>query len=118
MIANILGTIWVVLGLLWIIKPRMLKNRLVKKMNRKVRWVVYGFVLMLVFSLLGVVIKAQGLFLKLGGLVGIFIVVKGILLLKSKASEKISNLWAGKSLLFFRVWGIVVLASGILLILT
>lgn len=118
MIVNILGIIWVALGLLWTVRPQMLRKRLIKKMSRKMQWAVYGFVLVLIFSLLGVVIKAQGFFLKITGLIGIFIAVKGIFLFKFKISEKILGLWVEKSLLFFRVWGIVVLISGMLLILT
>lgn len=118
MIANILGTIWVLLGILWILKPQMLRNRLTKKMNRKMRWTVYGLSAILVFSLLGVVIKAPGAFLKIAGLIGIFIVVKIILSITSKTSEKIADFLAKKPLAFFRIWGIVVLASGILVILS
>lgn len=117
MIAKILGTIWIILGLLWLIKPAMLRRRLIRKMTRKMRWVVYGFILMLMLSLLGVVIKAQGLFLKVAGLIGIFVVAKVIFSITAKASEKISGFWTNKSLSFFRIWGFVVLISGILLIL-
>ncbi|MEA3328863.1 MAG: hypothetical protein U9Q08_03945 [Candidatus Omnitrophota bacterium] len=118
MVADILGTIWVLLGLLWIIKPRMLRNRLAKKMNRKMRWIVYGFIIMLAFSLLGVVMKAQGIPLKIAGSIGILIAVKGILTVKSKASEKIAGFWTDRPLVFFRIWGGIILVSGVLLILS
>ena len=118
MIAKILGTIWIILGLLWLIRPAMLRRRLIRKMTRKMKWVIYGFILILMFSLLGVVIKAQGLFLKIAGLIGIFFVVKVIFTITSKASEKVSGFWTNKPLSFFRIWALVMLISGILLILT
>ena len=118
MIAKILGMIWVILGLLWLVRPAMLRRRLTKKMTRKMKWAVYGFILVLMFSLFGVVIKAEGLFLKIAGLIGVFIVINAILSITAKASEKISDFWTKKPLAFFRIWGLVVLISGILLILT
>ena len=118
MIANIIGIIWVVLGLLWTIKPKMLRNRLIKKMNRKMRWTIFGVIFMLVFSLLGAVIKSQGLWGKIAGLIGIFILIRVILFFTSQASKKVSDFWSKKPILYFRIWGIVALVSGILLILT
>ena len=117
MIAKILGTIWILLGILWVIRPQMLRRRLLKKMNRRMRWAVYGFIFVFVFSLTGIVIKAQGLLFKIAGLIGIFLAARYVLSITSKASEKIARLGSEKSLLFFRIWGIVVFVSGILLIL-
>ena len=73
MIYNIVGVIWVILGLLWLIKPEVLKNRLKRKMNRRMKWIVYGFVLVFSFILIGSVIRAQGLFLKIIGIIGIVV---------------------------------------------
>ena len=117
MIANILGTIWVVLGLLWLAKPQLLKNRLVKKMNRKMRRIVYAFILVFIFLLIGSIIKAQGFLPKVVGLIGIIIVIKGIRLITAKTSEKMSGWLAKRPLGFFRVWGLIILVAGILLVL-
>ena len=114
--AKILGIIWIALGLLWSAKPQLLRNRLMRKMNRKMRWTVYGFMLMFIFLLIGSIIKAQGLLPKIIGLIGMIIVVKGILLITSKTSEKMSGWWAKRPLVFFRVCGIIILIVGILLI--
>ena len=118
MITKILGTIWILLGILWTTKPQLLRKRLIKKINRKMRWIVYGFIVIFMFSLLGVVIKAQGLWLKIAGLLAISFAVKGILSITGKASDKISGFWSEKPLGFFRIWGVVILISGVLLILT
>ena len=114
--AKILGIIWVALGILWSAKPQLLRNRLMKKMNRKMRWAVYGFILMFIFLLIGSIIKAQGLLPKIVGLIGTVVVVKGILLIISKTSEKMSGWWAKRPLIFFRIWGLIILIAGILLI--
>ena len=117
MLSKLLGIIWIILGVLWVAKPDILKNRLKKKMNRKIRWVVFGFIIIFGLLLVGSVIKAQGILPKIIGLVGIIITIKAILLLTSKTSEKIINWWAEKPLIFFRIWALVVLAIGIMLIL-
>ena len=118
MFAKILGTIWILLGIIWTIKPQMLRRRLIKKMNRKMKWAVYGFILVFMSSLLGVVIKAQGFWLKIAALTAIFFVIKGIFSVIAKTSDKISGFWTEQPLAFFRIWGLVVFISGLLLFLT
>ena len=116
--AKILGIIWILLGTLWLVKPEMLRKRLIKKSNRKMRWMVYGFIIVFVFSLLGMVFKAQWLWLKVGGIVGIFFAVKAVLGLVAKATGKVTGFWEDKPLTFFRIWGLVLLLCGVLLVLT
>ncbi|NQS99653.1 MAG: hypothetical protein HQ595_01100 [Candidatus Omnitrophica bacterium] len=117
MLSNILGIIWILLGLLWILKPQMLRRRLIKKTNRKIKWAVFIFTIVLAFSLIGTVFKAEGILLRVVGLVGIFLAVKAIFLLTAKSSTKLAD-WANKrALVFFRTWGVVVLLLGIFLLL-
>lgn len=117
MLANILGVIWILLGILWVIKPEMLKNRLGRKMDRKLRRMTFIFVVFFGLMILGSVIKAEGLVPKIIGLIGIIITIKGILLVTSKTSEKLISWWAERSLVFFRIWGIIILTTGVMLIL-
>ncbi len=116
MIAKILGVIWVVLGILWVAKPQVLRGRLSKKMTRRVKWIVFAFILVFGLSLIGSIIKAQGIFLKIVGLTGLIIVIKVILIITSKTSEKILEWWQGRPLLFFRIWGLFIFAIGAILI--
>ena len=116
MLAKILGFIWILAGLLWIIKPEILKNRLKKKMNRKMKWPVHGFILVFGFLLIGSVIKAEGLLPKLIGLIGMLIAIRAILWITSKTSEKILDWWAEKPLSFFRLWALFIFGIGVLLL--
>ena len=115
--AKILGFIWIILGLLWLIKPQALKNRIKRKMNRKMRWTIYGFLIIFGILMVGSVIKAPGLLPKIVGVVGLILVIKGILLLLSKASDKLWNWWAEQPLVIFRLQALCILAVGIMLIL-
>lgn len=117
MLAKIIGTIWVVLGLLWLVKPESLKYRLKKKLSRKLRRVVFAFILVFGLLIIGSVLKAPGILAKIVGIIGIFIAVKAVLLLTSKTQEKLFDWWAERPIIFFRIWAAFVLATGIMLVL-
>ncbi|NQT07356.1 MAG: hypothetical protein HQ575_07445 [Candidatus Omnitrophica bacterium] len=112
MITRILGIIWIILGILWVVKPQLLRDRLKKRMARKMKWMVLGFVILLGFSILGSVLKAQGLALKLVGILGFIFVARAILFVTTKTSDKMSGWWQGRDLKFFRIWGAFILVMG------
>ena len=114
--SNILGVIWILLGLLWTVKPEILKNRLKRKISRKIKFVVYSSIIVLGFLMIGSIIKAPGLLPKIIGILGLFLVIKGILLIMSKATDKLWKWWAERPLLFFRIQGLFCLAIGIMLV--
>ena len=105
------------IGLLWFIKPEMLKNRIKRKMTHNLKRVVFGFVIVFGLLLVGSVMKASGIIPKIIGVIGIIIVVKGSLLITGKASDKLLDWWGAKPIIFFRIWAACVLAIGIMLVL-
>ena len=115
--AKILGFIWIILGILWLIKPETLKNRLKRKITRKMRWTIYGFLIAFGILMVASVIKAPGLLPKIVGIIGLILVIKGILLILSKASEKLWEWWARQPLAVFRLQAICIIAIGIMLVL-
>ena len=117
MLAKIIGAIWVLSGLLWLFRPESLKRRLAKKMSRKFRFIIYGFILMFGIVIIGSVFKAEGIIAKLVGLIGIIISIKAILLLTSKTSDKIVGWFAEKPIKFFRIIACVMIIFGIMLYL-
>lgn len=117
MLSKILGIIGISIGLLWLARPEALKNRLKKKMNRRFKFIIYGFIIMFGFLLIGSVIGAPGLIPKIVGIIGMIVVIKGILLISSKASDKMLNWWTNRPLVFFRLWALCIIAIGIMLIL-
>ncbi|MBL7071677.1 MAG: hypothetical protein ISS26_05870 [Candidatus Omnitrophica bacterium] len=113
--AKILGIIWTILGLLWLFKPEILKNRLKRKVGRRMKWIVYGFLIVFGFLIVASVLKAPGLPAKLAGMIGAVIAVKGMLLLFSKTSDRLWQWWADMPLIYFRLQALIVLAIGIFL---
>ena len=113
MIAKIVGTFWIFFGALWIAKPQILQNRLKRKMTRRMRRIVFGFVIVFGFMLAGSVLKAPGNLNKIVGIIGLIIMIRAIMLFTSKTSEKVLEWWADKPLMVFRIWGAVVLLLGL-----
>ena len=116
MLSKILGTIWIILGILWLIKPEGFRNRLKRKMNRKMRRIVLGFLLVFAFLMIGSVFKAPGVLAKIIGVIGIIIVIRGILLLTSKASEKMREWLSERPLMYFRICASILLVIGLLMV--
>lgn len=116
MLARILGIIWILLGLWWLIKPDALKRRLQRKMSRKVRWTVFGFLFIFGIMMTGSVFKAPGILPKVIGIIGLIIAIRAVMFITSKASERILSWWAERPVIVFRLWGLAVLGMGVLLL--
>ena len=117
MFIKIIGTFWTVFGIFWLIKPASLKTRLEKKMGRKIKFIVYVFVIVFGILMLASVIRAPGWLSKLVGLLGIVITIYIIRLLTNRTSGQIL-LWLGKKPVpFFRALALAVTIIGIMLML-
>ena len=112
MLAKVIGFLWVLFGFLWLARPQALKGRLQRKMGRKTRWIVYGFLIVFGFLMMGSVIRTPGFLPKFIGVLGMVITIKAIMLLTSKTSEKFVTWWSERSMLFFRVLAAAFIALG------
>ena len=113
MIAKIIGSIWIILGIVWLIKPEGLKNRLKKKMGRRAKWIICVAILILSFSMIGSAFGAPGMLPKIIAIIGIIMVIRIIIMVTSKTSEKIFNWWADRPIIVFRVWALIFLMVGV-----
>lgn len=116
MLSRILGIIWMLVGTVWVIKPAMLKNRLTRKMSRRMWFIVMGFIIVFGAVTLGSVFKAPGIVPKIMGLVGLIIAVKAVLFMLSKTSQKVGEWLGGRPLVFFRIWAIFIFLLGATLV--
>ena len=116
MLTKILGIIWVVLGMWWLLKPEALKKRLKRKMSRRLKWTIYGSVLAFALILIGSVMRTPGIIPKIIILIGAILAIRVITLFAAKTADKVLDLWADRPLNFFRIWALVTLATGIMLI--
>ena len=118
MLSKIIGILWILLGVLWLIKPGMLKNRLTRKMNRKMRFFVYGLIIIFAGLILGIMFKTPGMPVKIAGIVAIMVLIRFTLLITAKASGKVGEWLAAKPIMIFRIWAGIILATGLFLFLS
>ncbi len=116
MLAKIAGVFWMLLGILWTARPHMLKGFLGRRMTKKMRRVVFFFLIVFGFSLLGSVLKLHGIIPKIIGIIGLFAMIKGIIILTSRTSEKMFEWWSQRSVAYFRILGAMLIAIGAALI--
>ncbi|HPN72751.1 MAG TPA: hypothetical protein PKZ41_02010 [Candidatus Omnitrophota bacterium] len=115
MFTRIAGIIVMLFGLSGVINPLWFKNRVVRKINFRIRFVVYAFVLVFAVLILAHAARAEGLAAKVAAMAGLVITIKIIMLITTKSGEKISAMLEGKALNFFRIWAGVFLAMGMML---
>ncbi len=116
MLARILGIIWIVLGLFWLFKPGVLKNRLQRKMSRRIRRVVYAFIFIFGIMITGSALKAPGSVAKVLGIVGMVIAIKAVILITSKTSEKMFKWLGERPVVFYRIWALFIIIVGVMLL--
>ncbi len=108
--------IWIVVGTFGALKPEGLKNKMRKKIDRKMKRVVYAFIFVFGFSLVASVFKMHGIISKIVAVVGLFVLIKGIMLVTSKTSEKVFTWWAERPLGYFRMLGLILIGTGCVLL--
>jgi len=104
MFIKLLGWIWVITGIIFLIFPGMLRKRLQKKSIKRIRKFLFLIVISLSLLLISAAWKSQGALAKLVMILGIVGLFKGFFLLKAKAAEKIIEWFIKKPLIFFRIW--------------
>ncbi len=117
MIARIIGWLWIILGVISLIKPEFLKRRFQKKGLKKFRRIFFAIAFILGAYLISISWKIPGLLSKIVMLIGIVIVFKGLFLLKAKTTEKIVDWLSRQPLTYFRVGGLLYLIFGIIILL-
>ncbi len=107
-----------IFALLWLVNPRAFKNRLQRKMSRRLKFIVYVFIMVFAILIIGSTLKAHGLAIKVAGIAGLILTIKIVMLTTSKSSEAISAWLTGKSMNFFRIWAFIALLIGAMLYLS
>ncbi len=117
MLASIAGVIAILFGVLGIINPQGCKNRLRRRINIRMRFIVYAFILVFAVLVMGSAFRAQGIPAKIAGVAGLIITIKVIMLITTKSSETLSIWLEKRPLSFFRIWAFIILLMGVMLLL-
>lgn len=113
MIIKLIGLFWVVMGVVFLIKPEMLKNRLQRKSLKKTKRTLFIFTLILAVSLLWASLGVSGVVPKIIAILGIIGIIKAFFYLNSKTAEKLIEVFAQKPLSVFRAGAGVYILIGI-----
>ncbi|HDZ77191.1 MAG TPA: hypothetical protein ENH41_03815 [Candidatus Omnitrophica bacterium] len=116
MFAKIVGWFWIIVGVLFLLKPAMLKNKLQKKSFKKIKKYLFLLAVILGGILVSIGFKYSGFFPKLVMVLGIISIVKGFYFLKGKAAEKVLGWFLNKPLIFFRFSALFYIVLGALIL--
>ncbi|UCH12065.1 MAG: hypothetical protein JSW18_04415 [Candidatus Omnitrophota bacterium] len=116
MFIKIVGYIWLGMGIILLIRPQVLKKRLLKKGLRRLRKLFALLALVLGGLLISIGFKFQGILPKILVILGILGIIKGFLLLNSKSSDALFNWAAELPLTYFRIGACCQIAIGIIIL--
>ncbi|MFH1359946.1 MAG: hypothetical protein ABIJ41_02795 [Candidatus Omnitrophota bacterium] len=114
MILKILGWIWILSGILWLIKPEYLRNRLKKKSYKQVRGWIFVLALAVGVLLMNAAGNLHGVLAKFIFILGLIAVFKGFFFLKAKAAVHIYDWFLKQPMKFFRLWAGIEIVIGAL----
>lgn len=114
---KLLGIVLVILGILWVARPETLRGYIKKRLNRKMILTTCWIILLLGVFMIASVIRLPGILAKILGIFGVLAIIKGIILMASKATTKLWEWWMEQPLWLFRVQAVFVIIIGIMLIL-
>lgn len=117
MLTKFIGWFWIVLGAFFLLKPGILKTKLQKKGARKVKKILFAVAIILGISLIAASWKMQGLLSKAIMIAGIVAIIKGVLFLKSKFTEKLLDWLSRQPVIIFRVIAFIYIVIGAVILL-
>jgi len=117
MLVKILGYVWALSGLFWLIWPGCLKWWLMTMTGWKIRRLTFGVMLLVGVMMVGSLFRIPGTLSKILMVVGMLLTIKAVRLITSRAAEGLTEWWAARSMVFFRLWALGVLAVGISMVM-
>ena len=115
MFSNIVGIIFILLGVLFFLYPESLRGRLRKKAIRKLRRYLLAVLMFFGILLISAGWSHEGLLPKILMVMGIVALVKGLLFLNSKATERITAWILERPTLHLKVFAAGQIGLGLLI---
>jgi hypothetical protein len=116
MLIKLLGWFWIITGILFFLKPEMLRRRLQKKTLKNLKKYLFLIVITLSIFLISAAWRSEGLLSKVVMVLGIIGIFKGFFLLKAKAAEKILGWFIKQPSIFFRFGASLQIIIGIIIL--
>ena len=116
MLSNIVGSIFILLGVVFFLYPESMRRRLRKKAIRRLRGYFFAAALFFGFLLISAGWRHEGLLPKILMVLGIVAVLRGLLFLKSKATEEVTAWILERPTLHLRGFAVGQIALGCLIL--
>ena len=117
MFSYFVGSLFIMLGILFLLYPESLRKRLRKKAIRKIRRYLFAGAITLGILLVSTGWKYEGFLPKILVLIGIVAILKGVFFLKSSAADKVTEWILRQPVIFFKVFAACQIAFGVLIVL-
>lgn len=116
MFSYILGSFFIMLGILFLLYPESLRKRLRKKALRKIRRYLFIGAITLGILLISTGWQYEGLLPKILVLVGIIAIFKGVFFLKSRSADKVTEWILKQPVVFFKIFAACQIILGLMII--
>lgn len=116
MLGKLLGWVWLIFGIWYLVRPEALRNKFQKKSLKKIKKILFGITLVLGIWMILAGFRTEGLFSKLLVIFGVVALFKGVFFLKAKAADRILGWYAKQPVLFFRLSAVFYVLAGIAII--
>ena len=117
MFTYIVGSLFIMLGILFLLYPESLRKRLRKKALRKIRRYLFAGAITLGILLISTGWKYEGLFPKILVLLGIIAIFKGMFFFKSRSADKVTEWILRQPIVLFKIFAACQIILGLVIIL-
>ncbi|MDD4956888.1 MAG: hypothetical protein PHH49_02430 [Candidatus Omnitrophica bacterium] len=116
MLARIVGSLWIITGSVWLLKPRSLKSRLERKVSRGIRRTVTGGMIAFGLMMVASAFKAHGIYAKMIMVAGLVLMIKAIALVTSRTSDMFFKWLGSRPIALFRLWAALMILMGAMML--
>ncbi|MDD3296323.1 MAG: hypothetical protein PHU64_03075 [Candidatus Omnitrophica bacterium] len=117
MLLKVIAWLWIISGIIFLLKPSLLQKGLQKKGNKKLKGILFFILIGILSTLLAVAFKTRGPLPKVLALIGIIAAFKLFVFLRKKAASKIAEWLYSKPVVMFRGAAVVYILIGLSLLL-
>jgi hypothetical protein len=116
MIIKLIGWIWLISGIMFVLVPGILRWQIHRKSRKIVKRYLFAVALLPAVFLLAIGFRFDGLLPKVIMFAGLIILVKSVFMLKSRASGKIIDFLKKQPMMFFRLWALAQALIGLAIV--
>jgi uncharacterized protein YjeT (DUF2065 family) len=116
MLAKLLGWLFIIAGILFLLKPQMLRKRFQKKSLKALKKYLFVIVMFLSILFITAALRTSGILSKILLVLGIVGIFKGFFFLKAKIAGRIIEWYGKQSLAFFRFFASLYILSGLIIL--